>query len=150
MGGLHNLIVVAVADQARSSEFASRVPDLLFRRLVVGIAGDPQNQLRDRQQLRVQLHDLGENRPFELGGHGRAKTRPAEASKLLHICPAVWGLRTARRCGNAPRNWTGPRTQSEGSGPGPRGHWNQPNFVMETTGRVASAAASFIPPPPLA
>lgn len=45
--------------------------------------------------------------------------------------------------GIAPCNWTGPSLKG---GPGSGPHWsgNQPYFVMETTGRVASLAASFI------
>jgi len=83
MRGFHDFVVIAIPDQARSPEFASRMSDHLFRRLLVGIAGNPQDELGDGQLFGVQLHDLGENYPFELSGHLRAKTRPVEASNYF-------------------------------------------------------------------
>lgn len=82
MRGFHDFVVVAISDEAGASEFTSRVSDVFALGLVLGIKGDPQNQLGDRQQLRVELQDLGKNRVFKLALHGRRRL----SSKSPRIC----------------------------------------------------------------
>lgn len=65
MGRLYNLVVIAVIEQSGPTQFAGCLPDCFDLGAVVGIRCDSENELVDRQALRMELDRLLEDRAFE-------------------------------------------------------------------------------------